>query len=184
MLDEQELGEWIDARFTHTLFRLETQDHLDVVSDRDDLARYLAGEPGPPPRPWLDVIRDEVARGMHTYRVHVVRSPLTDYLRYAMEWGYRLNVAAGEHIAILDTAERTRPAAVASVDYWLVDDEHVALMHYDQRGRFVGASPLNASEVEPYRTSARAAWEAAQDFAAYYRGHPQFWREPDANVAT
>lgn len=183
MLDEQQLGEYIDARFTRSLFRLETHDHLDVPSDREDMRKYLAGEPGPGPRPWLDVIRDEVSRGLHTYRVHVVRSPLTDYLRYVCEWGYRLNVEAGEHVAILDLAERDAPRELVWTDYWLIDDQHVVLMSYDERGRFVGAAPIDQSETERYRVSARAAWAAAQSFTDYYESHRQFWRDASTHAA-
>lgn len=56
--------------------------------------------------PWLDVIRDEVSRGLHTYRVHVLRAPLTDYERFEFEWGFVLNEQAGEHIRILDLTEQ------------------------------------------------------------------------------
>ena len=80
MLDEQQLGDYIDRHFASTLFRLETLDRYDVGSNGDDLDRYLAGEPGPDMArkgPWMDHIRSEVARGLHTYRVHVVRGPLT-----------------------------------------------------------------------------------------------------------
>jgi hypothetical protein len=108
VLDEQQLGDYIDRHFTSTLFRLETLDRYEVGSDGDDFARYLTDGPGPDMTrkgSWLDHIRGEVARGLHTYRVHVVRGPLTGYLRFEFEWGYAYNAAVGE-------------AAVPFADYW------------------------------------------------------------------
>jgi hypothetical protein len=101
VLDEQQLGDYIDAHFTSTLFRLETLSHYDVGSDGGDLTRYLAGEPGPDMTrkgAWMDRIRSEVDRGLRTYRVHVVDGPPSDYLRFEFEWGYVHNAVAGEHI--------------------------------------------------------------------------------------
>ena len=115
MLNETQLGEAIDSRFTRTLFRLEVLDRYDVATDGADYDRYLRGEVGPDParkEPWLETLRREAAEGKYSHRVHVLTSPLTDYLRYECEWGYAYNAAAGEDIRILDLAEirrRSRP---------------------------------------------------------------------------
>lgn len=178
MLDEQQLGEYIDRRFTSTLFRLETLDNYDVSSSSEDLENYLNGLPGPTNKnPWMEVIRGEVARGLHTYRVHVLQSPLTDYLRYECEWGYVYNAAAGEHIRIIDTAEQDKPEVVPYKDFWLIGDEHLLLMHYDPAGVFQGAS-VGESELLPRYIAAReAAWSAGLDFTEYWRQHPQYHRD-------
>jgi hypothetical protein len=177
MLDEQQLGKYIDAHFTSTLFRLETLDKYDVSGETDDYRRYLSGQPGPMNKqPWMDVIRNEVARGLHTYRVHVVRSPLTDYLRYEFEWGYAYNAEAGEHIRILDTADQCKPDAVIDEDFWLIDNQHALVMHYSPDGAFLGASIAERESVPRYVAASEAAWSAATDFANYWRRHPQFWR--------
>ncbi len=34
----------------------------------------------------------------------MLRTPLSDYLRYECEWGYTYNVTAGEDVRILDLA--------------------------------------------------------------------------------
>jgi hypothetical protein len=136
------------------------------------------GEPGPPDRPWLSVIRSEVARGMHTYRVHVVRSPLTPYLRFCFEWGYAQNVAAGEHISIIDLAEQDAPGGLLDHDFWLINDQDVVLMRYDEAGRFVGAEPLeDLGKVEAYRRCAAVAWDAGVPFADYWHAHPEAHRD-------
>ncbi|MGC4959732.1 DUF6879 family protein [Actinomadura citrea] len=184
VLDEQQLGAFIDGRFTSELFRLETLDHYEVGGDGDDLAAYIQGRPGPDMArkgPWLDVIRSEVERGLHTYRVHVVRSPLTPYLRFEMEWGYRHNAAAGEHIGIVDLAEQDAPEGLVDRDFWLIagdgGPDRVVVMDYDDAGRFRGARVAPDAEVDRYRRARAAAWDAAVPFGQYWRSHPQFWRD-------
>jgi len=179
LLDERQLAEYIDKHFTSTLFRLETLDSYGVPAEDDDFRRYLAGQPGPSST-WPDVIRDEVARGLHTYRVHVVRSPLTDYLRYEFDWAYAANTAAGEHIRIIDTAEQRKPSVVPDQDFWLIGNEHLVLMHYNSDGTFRAAS-IGAPELIPRYIAARdAAWSAGEDFTEYWRRHPQYHRDRSA----
>lgn len=183
MLDEQELGDYIDSRFTRVLFRLETLDLYDVASNGDDYQRYLAGEAKPDPehkKPWMEHIRGEVARGAHTYRVHVVRSPLNDYLRFECERDYVYNARAGERIRILDLAERPRPADLLDEDFWLIDDRDVLRMHYDGEGRYVGAEVVPEEALPRYLAAKDAAWSGAVDFSDYWKAHPGYWRDPSA----
>lgn len=179
MLDEEQLGAYIDSRFTATLFRLETLDRYDVGSNGDDYERYLAGEPGPTMSrkgPWLEHIRGEVARGLYTNRVHVVRGPLTDYLRFEFEWGYVYNAEAGERIRILDLAEQPRPDGLLDEDFWLIDDRDVVRMSYDADGHYLGAEPVPEADRPRYTAAAAAAWTAGVDFTDYWANHPHYHR--------
>ncbi|MGH3535979.1 MAG: DUF6879 family protein [Pseudonocardiaceae bacterium] len=183
MLDEQELGDYIDSRFTRVLFRLETLDLYDVDSNGDEYRRYAVGEVKPDPerkKPWMEHIRGEIARDMHTYRVHVVRSPLNDYLRFECEWGYVYNARAGEHIRILDLAELPRPADLLDEDFWLIDDREVLRMHYDAEGRYVGGEIAPEGMLPRYLAAKNAAWSSAIDFSDYWRAHRGYWRDPSA----
>lgn len=177
MLDERELGQFIAEHFRRTAFRLEVLDAYAVASDGGDFARYLAGEPAPDPArksAWLDRLRAEAAAGKTRQWVHVVRSPLSDYLRFEMEWGYLPNLAAGAQVRILDLAERARPDGLIDTDFWLLDDEAALIMHYDAVGHFLGAE--EAGDAGRYRKARDAAWEAACPFADYWRAHPQYHR--------
>jgi hypothetical protein len=181
VLDEGQLGEYIDEHFSSTLFRLETLDLYDVDTNGSDLNRYLAGEPGPDMArkgPWMDQIRSEVARGLHTYRVHVVRAPLSDYLKFEFAWGYRLNEQAGEHIRVLDLAEQHEPGDLVSEDFWLIDDDRAVVMRYSPAGQFLGAEIAPERDVPRYRAARDAAWAAAVPFTDYWNAHPQYWRRP------
>lgn len=178
MLDVAGLEAFVDGHFSVDAFRLETRDRYGVASDGDDVSRYLAGELEPDParkNPWLAELRAEAAAGRHRSRVHILRSPLSDYLRYECEWGYLPNSEAGEEIRILDLAEVPEPHGLVDHDFWLLDDEHCAVMIYEDAGAFVGAHIV--SNVPRYKQARRAAWAAAVPFADYWRDHPQFWRK-------
>lgn len=178
MMNESELGTYIDANFTRTLFRLETMDYYEVASDGGDFVRWRRGEAEPTwerKGPWLKQLRREVEEGKYSHRVHVVRSPLNDYLRFECEWGYAYNAKAGEHIAILDLAETPRPSSLINEDFWLIDDEQVVSMRYADDGRFLGADVMNPRDLPRYRAARDAAWAAATRFEEYWAAHPQYW---------
>ena len=180
MFDEEQLGEYIDSRFSATLFRLETLDRYDVGSNGDDYERYLAGEPGPTMSrkgPWMEHIRGEVARGLYTNRVHVVRGPLTDYLRFEFEWGYVYNAEAGERIRIVDLAEQPYPDGLLDEDFWVIDGRDVVRMFYDAEGSYLGAEPVPDADKAGYLRCETVAWAAGVAFADYWRTHPQYWRD-------
>jgi hypothetical protein len=157
--------------------RLEVLDRYDVASDGGDFARYLAGEDAPDParkKPWLDELRRDTASGRVWRWVHVVRGPLSDYLRFGLEWGYIPNTEAGAQVRILDLAERPEPVGLIMDDFWLFDDGAVLVMHYDDDGRFTGAEPVE--DNGRYRKALQVAWQAAEPVSAYWRSHPQYHR--------
>jgi hypothetical protein len=179
VLTERELDEFFAQHFRRTAFRLEVRDDYAVASDGGDLARYLAGADAPDParkNAWLDELRADTAAGKRWRWVHVVRAPLSDYLRYACEWGYAINVGAGAEVRILDVTGRPWPAGVPGEDFWLLDDSAVLRMHYDGRGRYFGAEPAELAELVRYRRARDAAWRAAEPFEAWWTAHPEYHR--------
>lgn len=178
-LNSNDLETYIDTYFTRALFRLETLDLYRIDLTGQDFARYCAGEQEPDmerKQKWLNVIRREVSEERYTRRVHIVRSPLNDYLRYECEWGYAYNAEAGEDIRILDLAEVAAPETLLLEDFWLIDDDRVVLMHYDEHGEFLKGEVLPETEVELYRTVRDATWDKAVPFADYWAAHPQYWQ--------
>jgi hypothetical protein len=176
LLDAKTLGALIDANATTTLFRLETLDRYDVASDGVDYERFLAGEAEPTwsrKQPWLDRLRLDKEQGLYTHRVHVLTTPLTDYLRYECAWGYAYNQAY-EDIRILDLATTPRPNGLIDEDFWLIDDRLVAVMHYDEGGRYLGATEASAAEVPRYRAARDASWAAAVPFSVWWAAHPEY----------
>ena len=176
-MDEQGLGEFLE-RAQSSLFRLETRAKYDVSSDGGDFGRYVRGEPGPDmerKRAWHRVLQDDRSRGVRNWRVHVLRSPLSAYLRYECEWGYAYNTPY-EDIGILDLAEVERPAGLVDHDFWVVDDRAAVRMHYDTGGRYLGAEVVPDAGLPRYLAARDAAWEAAVPFADYWATHPQYHR--------
>ena len=111
-------------RFTTTAFRLEArQDYTGATGPRYD--SWLRGEPmperSPQTDPWLARVAWTAASGKRWRRAHVVKQPLSEYMRYEMVV-YAENVAAGEDVRIVDRA--TRPTlGLLTADFWLFDAE-------------------------------------------------------------
>lgn len=190
MMDVAQLGDYIREHFTdhpdptgRTAFRLETLDAYEVASDGSDFARWLAGEPAPTPQrkePWLARLRSERDRGLYRSRVHVVESPLSDYLRYECEWSYLPNGEAGEDIRILDLSEVPLPADehalfVQTGDFWLINGQTVR-MDYDNRGQFVSAQVVRDGQNH-YHRAAEVAWDRAEPFRQWWDRHPTYHRQ-------
>lgn len=122
----------------HEAYRLELLDMYDAPDTPGRVRRFLAGEPPDLAyrAKWDAFIAGVRRAGGTMSRVHVVAEPLTDYLRYELDF-YRLSVAAGEDIRILP---RTDAAGLdlPDFDYWLFD-EAAAVMIYDESTRFLRA---------------------------------------------
>jgi len=132
--------------FKRSAFRLETLPRYRVGGEDESIARFLAGEEPPPPnegkRAWTDLIRSNVAASKRMHRVHLIRGPLTDYLRWEIEWGYPPNVEAGEEVGILDVQENDLPE-LGTEDFWLFDDELAVRMAYDPEGHWLAAEAVS-----------------------------------------
>jgi len=102
------------------------------------LRAWLAGEPDDLAwmRGWLDNIRAIRRAGKEFGRVRMLSEPLTDYLRWQMTIT-PTNIAAGEDIRLLP-ASRAKDLELPTHDFWLFDDERLALMHFGESG-FLGA---------------------------------------------
>lgn len=164
----EDFGRLFDT-FERTAFRLETLATYDVEEEREEMARFFAGEDMGPEwadNPWVRSMTD---KGKQVARVHVLTSPLTDYLRYELA-AYPGNIKAGESIGIIDRAEQT-VEGLPDHDFWLFDDRDVYRMHYTESGAFVGAELLPADRLAEYRAHRDAALSAAVPFTAYWERH-------------
>lgn len=166
--------------FTRTAFRLELLAAYNPVSEADRLAAYLAGKarPASPEREhWYAMLAAARAAGRTVQRVHVVASPLTDYLRYECEWGYAYSAQAGEDVRVLDTTERPAPDGLPDHDFWMFDDQQVVVMRYRADGEYVGAEWAEPGLVDAYRLARAVAVAAAVPFADYWAAHPEYHRD-------
>lgn len=195
MMDAAALNAWMDRHFTRSAFRLETLQTYEVASDGSDYKRYLDGEPTWTPerkQPWLDHLAAERAAGLRRSRVRVVTHPVTPYTRYACEWGYGPNVAAGEDVRIYDVGPSghwPHTGEFGTTDWWLVTDSggitRGAVMKYGADGQFQGAVEILAPTLLRGMADQRnKLWADAEPFPMWWERHPDLHRDHDARART
>lgn len=180
LLDVDQLGDVLEQG-RRDLFRLETLPRYEVASDGSDYHRYLNGAPAPTPerkQPWLDYLTAERARGRTRRHLRMIHNPITDYERYACEWGYALNYPAGQHCRIIDLSTTALPPELTVIDhdFWLIDRGQVVRMHYTDEGQFEGASLVDPVDADPYRAVERVGWPLGVDFPIWWNAHPEHHR--------
>lgn len=162
------------SSFTRTAQRLETRDHY--AGDQALFEQWQRGELDEPAlagkvTAWLDAVRATTADGGRYQRVRVVSEPPTDYQRFALAT-CRESTKAGEDIRYLTQAAaagRDLPAH----DFWLFDNERLALLYYTASDRLVGAQVLTEpAVVVQHQQWFDAAFSAATRYAAYVAGDP------------
>ena len=166
-LDNDRWRTFFDS-YRREAFRLETLPEYNMGSERAEYELFLTtGKLDiPDDDPWLTRVRQFRRTGRWIGRVHVIRGPLTNYLRYEFAV-YRHTVAAGEDVRILDLVGRPDPGLPAE-DFWLFDDTAVVRMDYDSDGTQLGRELLEDVDPAPYVAWKRSALEDAQPFSEYY----------------
>lgn len=154
--------------FERSAWRLEHQPAYYIGYERVQFDCFLAGHPQSPDenddlRDWFRQTRRLVAEGKTIGRVRVVDEPLTDYQRW-MQWMDRWNRDAGETIQYLPrSAARAAGLPVdGGPDWWLLDDQRLMLMHFDDEYRRVKVELLvDEPEVDQAREWREQAIKAA-----------------------
>ena len=149
-MTSDDLGQ-LFASFRHSAFRLETLPAYAVDEETESFRAWKEGQPAPPwqlDRDWCRLVAEATAAGKRMHRVRVVRRPLSEYVRFELDWGYPQNVEAGEDIRILELGRDDQLPAIPEpergYDYWCFDAVTVVRLEYDGTGRFVGV--VGASE--------------------------------------
>lgn len=170
LLDGEEWSRFVHS-FQHERFRLETRPGYTVPEEEEELRRWRAGEKRPAAElytdPYLVKVRGHARAGRRMRRVHTVTSPLNEHLRFQCEWGYAFSIQAGEEVHLLDFATTSDPG-LPSQDFWLLDDEHVVLMHYAADGTQLGRELLQNTDPAPYVRYKNLALEHAMPLTEYY----------------
>ena len=149
------------------IWRWECQGDYSAV-DADLLRRWRTGLGRDPDedRSWVEYVRELRRRGVRFERARRLTEPLTEYLRMQLDLTY-MNVEAGEDVrwvAPPDAAEASLP----DYDYYLVDDDAVAVLDFDAAGGFAGARTCAAREVvERHSTWRDLIWPRAISHARY-----------------
>ena len=156
-------------RFRRSAFRLEARDVYNIPDEQEGLAAFLSRQEVPHRTPrndsWLALVARATAAGRSIVRVRVVGRPVTDYTRYEFAV-YPQNVAAGERIRVVERSSVPgADTAWVNDDFWLFDDETVALVRYDEQGCFLGAD--RAIDLDAYLSARPRALALSLDLAAF-----------------
>jgi uncharacterized protein DUF6879 len=148
-------------------FRLETRQVYGVASEQAEYEHFLAtGELDiPDSDQWLTRLRHFRRTGRWVGRVHVLRKPLTHYLRYEFAV-YEFTVRSGEDVRILDLTDLPDPG-LPTQDFWLFDETAVVLMEYDDDGNQLGRELLEHVDPAPYVAWKHLALDNAVPFVSY-----------------
>lgn len=165
VLSAEDFGK-LFTTYEHSAWRLETLPAYSVDEEAADLARFLAGEAWPEDYTdeWIEMIAAHTASGRTMGRVHALRLPLSDYLRFEIFTGYVFTARAGEDVRILDLDEH--PTDLPG-DFWIFDDRTVVGMTYGQSGQYVGAEIMPESDLPAYIAHRAAALAHAEPLAEF-----------------
>ncbi len=165
---EEELDELFTS-FSRQAWRWECQGTYRQPGEVEPWRRWREGEHDDLEwlRPWLLNVEAATNRGRYFQRVRVFSEPPTEYQRWQIDVS-PANIAAGEEFRVL-TASRASALELPTQDFWVFDDDRVALMYFEDE-QFVGHRILTEpDEVERYRQYKALAWREAVPFAEYLR---------------
>jgi hypothetical protein len=154
--------------FQRSAWRLELHPVYTMPQEQEAIARFRAGErlPDSHRSGWMDRVAGYAATGRTIGRVHVVRRPLSQYLRFEFEWYYRHHVKAGEDIRILDVTDAAA-GGLPDHDFWMFDDERVVKMLYRADGTQIGRDLIEQPDIGAYRRYREIALANAVPFTQY-----------------
>jgi len=116
---------WNGAR--RRAWRLEVHQVYTMPHEAEMFAKWKRGEGVPLVEDWQNSIRERIQAGTYIGRVHLVRPPLSDYLRFEFE-AYQMSFAVGDDIRILDLSTMENPG-LPDEDFWLLDDQVVRMLY-------------------------------------------------------
>jgi hypothetical protein len=166
------------TKFRYSLFRLETLQVYGGSGEEAALAAFQAGEPiplSPDLRTWTQMLRQRISSGCVVQRVHVVTSPLTDYMRFELA-SYAPNVEAGEDVRIIPvSSDGPWPKDVPRNDFWLIDSRELWSQRYDPDGTWLGVERVTDSgEIVKARRARDAALRQSVPWTGYLQdNHPE-----------
>lgn len=172
-MNAEELAARFDA-FNRSAFRLETLQHYAISAEDERLRAFREGLPRPErsvrTSEWLRRVALTTAAGKSWSRVHLIREPLSEYLRYELV-GYVESAAVGEEIRLAWHA----PDLPDVGDFWLFDAETSAasavLMHYGHDGRVLGFEEVSdAKALDHLRAVRDQAWARSWTLAEHLAG--------------
>ncbi len=162
--------------FERTARRLEARDHYDIAEEDDQVGGFATGQLDEADHraymaDWMGMVRSARAAGKRFERVRIVPAVLTNYLRLELR-GNRYNAEAGEDIRYLDR-DRANALDLPDHDFWLFDEERLALQYFTASGRPLGALVVaDPAVVSQHAAWLDRAWTEATPYADYLAEDP------------
>jgi hypothetical protein len=141
---------------------LEVRERYNAPREFESFRRFLDGDPDNLAwaESWFSMIREATAAGRRFLRVRVVSVPLSDYSRFGL-WASQFTNAVGEDIRYV-ARDEANDAGLPHHDYWLFDSRKLAMMHFGEDDRFLGAEIVEDPAVIVEHNYWRdAAWHCA-----------------------
>jgi len=149
-------------------FRLELLDTYTEDTETRFFRLYEAGQTECPEEfnsDWLNTLAAAKSRGAEFRRVRFLStSPLTPYIEFELDWGYRRNIAAGEQIRAISnvTLDKLVGLTGMAVDFWLFDESRCYLVMYVSVGRFLGVVRTLNKDVALFVEASDLAWKESE----------------------
>lgn len=111
-------------------------------------------------RPWADLVREAVARGVVVRRARIVSVPVSDYIRFEHAVT-PMNLGAGEEVRWLPRRQAS-DIALPGNDFWILDGSVVRFGHFSGAGDVLGEEWTEDPAVSQLCTTAfDTVWERA-----------------------
>jgi hypothetical protein len=134
------------SEFKSRAFRLEVLPRYTVDEERSVFEKYKLGLARPKDlnAEWLAILDMARASGKTFSRTRILLGPMTEYLRFEIDWGYPLSLEHGEIINFVPAADAMALAFDVPIlkDFWLFDERDCYLMEYDVIGQFLGVTQI------------------------------------------
>ncbi len=130
---------WKNA--TKNIFRLEAIPEYNVPEDLIAFEKWKRkkSDLDEASKKWLENLDKTKERGVKMQRVRVVQLPLSDYVKYEMNF-WKHSIRNEEEILFLLENEYRKAIQTLNFkprDFWMFDDKVLIIFHYDETGDFV-----------------------------------------------
>lgn len=125
----------------NNIFRLESIPEYNVPEDFILFKKWKQGKLklAENSKKWLQNLKETKERGVKMQRVRIVSLPLSDYIRYEMDF-WEHSIQNGEEILFLENEQYEnimQNLDFKPKDFWTFDDNVLIIFHYDETGDFV-----------------------------------------------
>lgn len=155
---------WRTAK--ETIFRLEILPLYTVSGEMERLNKFLCGEPYLDEEllNWMNLVKKTRASGVSVKRVRIVTLPLSNYLRFEIDFWNKLDDAQQVFFIIQEKYDEiVASLKMVPSDYYFFDDKILLKMDYTPAGNFIAMNQVvDADSLAAYRELKGALLESSE----------------------